>query len=80
MNHSLTLEIPQPVYENLVKKGTQTGKTPEEVAVQLLSNSVQEPLAEDPLEEFIGAFNSNIPDWTEKHDQYLGKALNENIK
>ena len=32
---------------------------------------------DDPVEEFIGAFNSALPDWTEKHDVYLGKSLSE---
>ncbi len=32
---------------------------------------------DDPGEEFIGAFNSELPDWTENHDVYLGKSLSE---
>jgi hypothetical protein len=34
-------------------------------------------IEDDPLEKFIGAFNSEFPDWTEKHDYYLGKSLSE---
>jgi hypothetical protein len=33
-------------------------------------------IEDDPIEEFVGAFNSEILDWTENHDIYLGKALN----
>jgi len=29
---------------------------------------------DDPVEHFIGAFASYIPDWTDRHDVYLGKA------
>jgi len=29
----------------------------------------------DPLEKFIGAFNSNIPDWADEHDKYLGQSF-----
>jgi hypothetical protein len=29
----------------------------------------------DPIEAFIGAFASDIPDWTTQPDQYLGQTL-----
>jgi hypothetical protein len=29
----------------------------------------------DPVEQFIGAFASDVPDWTMQHDEYLGQAL-----
>ena len=29
----------------------------------------------DPLEPFIGAFRTDLPDWANQHDQHLGKAL-----
>lgn len=28
--------------------------------------------ADDPVEKFIGAFSSNIPDWADQHDKYIG--------
>lgn len=34
-----------------------------------------EAYVDDPLEKFIGAFNSNMPGWSERHDEYLGEAL-----
>ena len=36
--------------------------------------------APDPLEKFIGAFDSRVPDWTERHDIYLGKNLRQELK
>lgn len=30
-------------------------------------------LSADPLEQFIGAFNSHVSDWVERHDHYLGE-------
>ncbi|WP_373480746.1 hypothetical protein [Geminocystis sp.] len=79
MNYSLKLEISQTLYENLVKTATKTGKTKEEIAIEVLQTSVKNLIKEDPLDEFIGSINSNINDWTEKHDQYLGNILNEKI-
>jgi hypothetical protein len=38
------------------------------------------PPAIDPLEPFIGAFSSNIPDWTSQPDKYLGQALLEELR
>jgi hypothetical protein len=33
------------------------------------------PPAIDPVEEFIGAFASDVPDWTLHVDEYLGRTL-----
>jgi hypothetical protein len=29
----------------------------------------------DPLEQFIGAFRSDVPDWANQPDKYLGQSL-----
>jgi hypothetical protein len=42
--------------------------------------SATEKLEDDPLEAFIGAFPSNIADWGDEHDRYLGAALLEHGK
>jgi hypothetical protein len=31
----------------------------------------------DPLEPFIGAFSSDVHDWTGQHDKHLGQALTD---
>lgn len=74
MSRTLTLEIPDEVYEPLAKSAEQTGKTPEEMAVLLMTESVKH-LADDPVEKFIGAFDSRIPDWADRHDKYVGDEL-----
>jgi hypothetical protein len=77
-NHALTLEIPTPVYASLVKVAEQLRQQPEELAIHWLT-AVLEKWEDDPLEKFIGAFNSNVPDWLDRHDAYLGQAsLNSN--
>lgn len=74
MEHTLVLEIPDEAYRPLVKTAKRIGQTPEKVAQDWLVIAIQTML-DDPLEEFIGAFKSNIPDWAEQHDKYLGQAL-----
>jgi hypothetical protein len=73
MTHALILEIPEEVYDPLLKKATQIGQTPEELAVQWLVTVAQQ-LVDDPLEKFIGIFNSDIPDWADEHDRYIGQT------
>ena len=72
----LQIEVPEEVYESLKRSGEQTGQQPEAVAVRWLV-SATEHLEDDPLETFIGAFPSNIADWGDDHDKYLGAAILE---
>jgi hypothetical protein len=67
------LEVPEEVYESLVRSSEQTGQPLEKLAAQWLASAAQY-LANDTLEEFIGAFNSNGSDWADEHDKYLGEA------
>lgn len=69
MGHAMTLNVPDEVYRSLVQRAEEAGQKPESLAVQLLA-SATEP---DPLEEFIGAFDSRGSDWADRHDAYLGK-------
>ena len=34
----------------------------------------------DPVEQFIGAFASNVPNWTRDIDEHLGQALVEEMR
>ncbi len=74
MGHPLTLELPENVYQLLQKTATQTGQQPEVLAVQWLKQISQQQET-DPLEKFIGAFESNIPNWADEHDKYIGQSL-----
>jgi hypothetical protein len=33
----------------------------------------------DPLEQFIGVFNSNTPNWPDQHDTHLGQGLKKTL-
>ena len=78
MNYPLMLELPENVYESLIKKAKQAGKPPEVLAVQLLATATQ-TLIDDPLEPFIGAFSSHGSDWADTHDKYLGLSAKEKM-
>jgi hypothetical protein len=74
---TITLELPQNIYEPLQKAAAKAGLSPQELITKLLGQTIQ-AFADDPLEEFIGAFRSDIPDWGANHDRYLGQELLEN--
>jgi hypothetical protein len=79
MSHTLTLDVPESVYRSLIRRAGEAGQPPEALAVQLLTTATH-PEADDPLEEFIGAFNSRGVDWADRHDFHLGNALNEKTR
>ena len=76
MSHQLILEVPNEVYDPLAATAKSTGATPEQLAVDWLA-TMSRHAAKDPLEKWIGALSSKIPDWAEQHDKYLGEGLME---
>jgi hypothetical protein len=76
MSHKLVLDVPDEVYNPLDDAARRTGTTPEALAVAWLS-AASRGVAEDPVEKFIGAIRSNVPDWAERHDEYFGKGLSQ---
>ena len=79
MGYALLLEIQEEIYQPLVKTAQQSGYTPEELVTTWLTTVVRQTL-QDPLEQFIGSFHSNVPDWADDHDRYLGQALFEQMQ
>lgn len=74
MTHSLVLEVPEDVYLPLAKSAEAAGQKVEQLAVELLA-AVARPVADDPVEKFIGAIRSDVPDWADAHDKYIGQSL-----
>lgn len=79
MSHTLTIEVPDNLYEPLRRTAAQSGQSPEALVTQWISLAVQQQ-ADDPLEQFIGAFPSQGSDWADRHDQYLGKAVADTMQ
>ncbi|MBX3290335.1 MAG: hypothetical protein KF855_13435 [Acidobacteria bacterium] len=75
MTHSLTLELPEAVYNNLVEKASKSGKRVEEFALDRLVNGDEPEIVDDPFDKFIGAFSSDIRDWGTRHDELLGETI-----
>ena len=73
MGHTLTVDLPEQVYECLRQQAEQTGQALETVAVQWLATATQVSVV-DSLEQFIGACNSHGTDWADFHDAYLGRV------
>ena len=76
MPHTLTIDIPEPVYHSLEKWAAQQGTTPEALATNWVARRVIE-LENDPLMRWAGAIDSNVSDLAERHDDYLGQALSQ---
>lgn len=53
-------------------------RTPEELAVEWLMTAIYKAMS-DPVENFIGALSSRVPDWADQHDKYVGQALMEQM-
>ena len=76
MSKTLSIELSDEVYQTLLKTAEQLGQSPEAIVSQWIVTQHQTQVS-DPLASFIGAFNSEILDWTSRHDEYLGVALLE---
>jgi hypothetical protein len=79
MSHTLTIEVPDNIYEPLRRTALQNGQSPEALVSHWVAIAVQQ-ITNDPLEQFIGAFSSEGSDWANRHDQYLGKALADTMQ
>lgn len=79
MTHSIVLEIPENIYQGIVKEAESKKRKIEEIALERLAKD--QPLEiEDPFEKFIGAFDSGGKDWANRHDEYLGENLMDELR
>lgn len=79
MTHSLVLEVPENIYQSLAEKASKNGKRIEEIALEKLAEDEPEQI-NDPLDKFVGAFKSDVPDWADNHDKYLGENLMRELR
>jgi hypothetical protein len=52
----------------------------ERETARLRLKQYQYPLAIDPIDQFIGAFASNTPNWTRDVDEHLGQKIAEEMR
>ncbi len=74
MTHSLLLEVPESIYQPIVEEAEAEGRKVEEIALERLAVKKPQQMA-DPLDEFVDAFRSDVPDWADNHDKYIGENL-----
>jgi hypothetical protein len=79
MTHQLTIEVSEEVFKPLLDKATASGRSPEAVASDLVAQGVF-PQPGELLRRWAGAINSGIPDVAERHDEYLGQNLYDELK
>jgi hypothetical protein len=79
MPATLTIEVSDELLARLRERAAEAGKTPEQVAAADLAR-VQPKSATDPFMKLAGMFTSGVPDAAERHDQYLGEALAEELR
>jgi len=75
--HSLTIQIPEPIFQSLQQRAKQLGTTPELIAADCLAKSLSD---EDALMKWAGAINSQPNGVAERHDHYLGQSLAEDTR
>ena len=73
MTHSLVLEVPEEIYKSLSEEAALKNRGIEEIALEKLAN--KELIPADPLDKFVGTIKSDVPDWADNHDKYLGGEL-----
>jgi predicted transcriptional regulator len=74
MPKTLTIELPDEIYEGLQKLAEKWQTTPERIASDWVVYEAERVL-NDPLEKWIGAIDTGVIGWGERHDELLGEAL-----
>lgn len=79
MPKTLTIELPDEVYEVLEKLAMGEGKGVHELGAEWLSEMVARIL-DDPLEQVIGTLRVGVPNWAERHDELLGAYMRRKMR
>lgn len=90
MQHRLEVILGEDEYQLLVRAAQLEGRTPEETAQTWLLAAIRAAqqtgqlthfldlvriALSDPVVPFIGTIRSEVPDWAERHDDYIGQVL-----
>lgn len=81
MAHQLSLLIPDEVYEPLLRQAQSKDQTVETLAGECLARAAEgDPRPGERLRRWAGAFASGVSDAGERHDEYIGQALYDELK
>ena len=75
--HRLTLELPDEVYEPLLQQAERNATTPEALLSQW-AGSITASDMEDPLLCLLGSLEFKAGDVSARHDELIGRSLQEN--
>jgi hypothetical protein len=78
MPATLMIEVSDELWECLRQTGVKQGKTPEAVAADYLANLTSR-LPAGAVRRWAGAWASNVPDASVRHDDYLGQAFHQQL-
>jgi hypothetical protein len=67
MSHAITLEIPENAYQALVQRSAVLNKQPEQIAAEVLADSLS-----DPLLQLAGSITSDEENIGDAHDAAFG--------
>jgi hypothetical protein len=80
MPHQLTIEVADEVYQPLVERAQAAGCSPECLATDLVAQAMRPAGMSPELRSWGGALESGIPDWADRHDEYLGQAQSAHLR
>jgi len=80
MTRQLTLDLPEEIYLALDRKAKEVGQPLESLARDCLARVALPPEPAAPFRRWAGAFASGVPDAAERHDEYLGRALDGELQ
>lgn len=70
MGHSITINLSDKAWQDLLRAGQDRNEAPEAVAEKLLSDVIS-----DPLMSLFGSLEYSSADISERHDEYIGAGI-----
>jgi hypothetical protein len=84
MSNSFTIELSEELQQSLINKAAQRQLTLEQLIVQTLHQHFLTDRPDSPATQqilsLIGTLDLGTTDLAEQHDQYLGKALHQELR
>ena len=83
MSRTITLELPESLYASLAQRAERQQSTPEQLILDSLATTLgngAQSVDDDPLIQLLGSIRSDITDIAERHHDYLGQALLDELR
>jgi hypothetical protein len=79
MSRTLTLELAEDLYQALKDLAEKEGRSAEDLGAAWLAATIDR-VANDPVMKLAGTLHSGVPDLAERHDDYLGNHLMDELR